>query len=51
MVYGEWASLDGYKWFPRGELIIKSDVMVKIPGYDHRQPGTLKVRMDLAEVK
>jgi hypothetical protein len=50
MVYGEWASLDGIKWFPRGELI-KSDVIVKIPGYNHPQPGILKVRMDLAGVK
>ena len=50
MVYGDWASLDGYKWIPRGELI-KSDVLVKIPGYNHPQPGILKVRMDLAGVK
>jgi hypothetical protein len=50
MVYRDWASLDGYKWIPRGELI-KSDVLVKIPGYNHPQPGILKVRMDLAGVK
>jgi hypothetical protein len=50
MVYREWASLDGYKWIPRGELI-KSDVMVKVPGYNHPHPGILKVRMDLAGVK
>jgi hypothetical protein len=46
-VYKEWASLDGEKWLPRGELI-KSDVQVKIPGYNHPMPGMLKVRMDLA---
>ena len=50
MVYRDWASLDGYKWIPRGELI-KSDVLVKIPGYNHPQPGVLQVRMDLAGVK
>ena len=50
MVYRDWASLDGRKWIPRGELI-KSDVFVKIPGYNHPNPGILKVRMDLADVK
>ena len=50
MVYRDWASLDGYKWIPRGELI-KSDVLVKIPGYNHPQPGVLQVRMDLPGVK
>lgn len=47
MVFKDWASLDGVKWIPRGELI-RSDVLVKIPGYNHPQPGLLKVRMDLA---
>jgi hypothetical protein len=46
-VFKEWASLDGEKWLPRGELI-KSDVRVNIPGYNHPMPGMLKVRMDLA---
>ncbi len=50
MVYRDWASLDGYKWIPRNELI-KSDVQVKVPGYNHPHPGILKVRMDLAGVK
>ena len=50
MVYREWASLDGYKWIPRGDLI-KSDVTVKVPGYNHPHPGILKVRMDLTGVK
>jgi hypothetical protein len=47
LVYREWASLDGLKWIPRSELI-KSDVSVKVPGYNHPYPGILKVRMDLA---
>ncbi len=47
LVFREWASLDGVKWVPRGELI-KSDVAVKVPGYNHPHPGILKVRMDLA---
>jgi hypothetical protein len=50
MVYRDWASLDGYKWIPRSELI-KSDVLVKVPGYNHPHSGILKVRMDLAGVK
>ena len=47
LVYREWASLDGVRWLPKSELI-KSDVMVKVPGYNHPQAGVLKVRMDLA---
>ena len=47
-VFRELASLDGLKWVPRGELI-KSDVVVKIPGYNHPLPGILKIRMDLSE--
>jgi hypothetical protein len=47
-VFSNWASLDGLKWVPRGELI-KSDVVVKIPGYNHPLPGILKIRMDLSE--
>jgi len=46
MIYREWASLDGVTWVPRGDLI-RSDVLVKIPGYNHPYPGVLKVRMDL----
>jgi len=49
-VYREWASLDGLIWMQRSDLI-KSDVLVKIPGYNHPAPGELKVRMDLPEVK
>ena len=45
-VYRDWASLDGVKWVPRGELI-KSDVLLKVPGYNHPLPGILKIRMDL----
>jgi len=47
LVYREWASLDGVRWLPKSELI-KSDVLVKVPGYNHPQSGVLKVRMDLA---
>lgn len=47
LVYREWASLDGVNWLPKGELI-RSDVDVKVPGYNHPQSGVLKVRMDLA---
>ena len=47
-VFRDWASLDGLKWVPRGELI-KSDVVVKVPGYNHPLPGILKIRMDLSE--
>ncbi len=50
MVFKEWASLDGFNWMPSGELI-KSDVFVKVPGYNHPAPGILKVRMDLAGTK
>lgn len=46
LVYREWASLDGLKWIPKSELI-KSDVSVKVPGYNHPYPGILKVHMDL----
>lgn len=45
-VYRDWASLDGLIWMPRGDLI-KSDVIVKVPGYNHPAPGILKVTMDL----
>jgi len=47
-VYKDWASLDGLVWIQRSELI-KSDVVVKIPGYSHPAPGVVKVRMDLPE--
>ncbi len=47
-VYRDWASLDGMNWVTRGELI-KSDVLLKVPGYNHPQPGILKIRMDLAK--
>jgi hypothetical protein len=50
LVYREWASLDGIKWILKSDLI-KSDVIVKIPGYNHPLPGTLKVRMDLTNIK
>lgn len=46
-VFRDWASLDGINWVPRGELI-KSDVLLKIPGYNHPLPGIIKIRMDLA---
>lgn len=49
-VYRDWASLDGLVWMQRSDLI-KSDVVVKIPGYNHPLPGVLKVRMDLPEAK
>jgi hypothetical protein len=49
-VYRDWASLDGLIWRQRSELI-KSDVVVKIPGYNHPAPGVLKVRMDLPETR
>ncbi len=49
-VYRDWASLDGLVWMQRSDLI-KSDVLVKIPGYNHPAPGELKVRMDLPEAK
>lgn len=48
LVYQDWASLDGVKWAPKSELI-RSDVDVKVPGYNHPYPGVLKVRMDLAK--
>lgn len=49
-VFRDWASLDGVTWVPRGELI-KSDVIMKIPGYNHPLPGIVKIRMDLARTK
>jgi len=49
-VYRDWASLDGLIWRQRSELI-KSDVIVKIPGYNHPAPGFMKVRMDLPETR
>lgn len=45
-IFRDWASLDGVTWLPRGELI-RSDVVMKIPGYNHPLPGILKIRMDL----
>jgi hypothetical protein len=47
-IYGDWASLDGLVWIQRSDLI-KSDVVVKIPGYNHPAPGVLKVQMDLPD--
>jgi hypothetical protein len=49
-VFRDWASLDGVTWVPRGELI-KSDVLLKIPGYNHPLPGIVKIRMDLAKTR
>jgi hypothetical protein len=49
-VFRDWASLDGVTWKPRSE-VIKSDVVVKIPGYNHPLPGIMKVRMDLVETR
>jgi hypothetical protein len=49
-VFRDWASLDGVKWVPRGDLI-KSDVTMKIPGYNHPLPGMLKIRMDLEQTR
>lgn len=49
-VYRDWASLDGLVWMQRSDLI-SSDVVVKIPGYNHPAPGMLKVRMDLPGAK
>jgi hypothetical protein len=49
-IFRDWASLDGVTWKPRSELI-KSDVVVKIPGYNHPLPGIMKVRMDLVETR
>jgi hypothetical protein len=49
-VYGDWASLDGLVWTQKSDLI-KSDVVVKIPGYNHPAPGELKVRMDLPNAR
>jgi hypothetical protein len=49
-IFRDWASLDGVTWKPRSELI-KSDVVVKIPGYNHSLPGIMKVRMDLVETR
>jgi hypothetical protein len=49
-VFRDWASLDGVKWVQRGELI-KSDVLLKLPGYNHPLPGILKIRMDLVETR
>jgi len=49
-VFRDWASLDGLKWVPRGDLI-KSNVMLKLPGYNHPLPGILKIRMDQSEIR
>ena len=49
-IFRDWASLDGVTWKPRSELI-KSDVVVKIPGYNHPLPGILTIRMDLVETR
>jgi hypothetical protein len=49
-VFRDWASLDGLTWVPRGELI-KSDVVLKIPGYNHPLPGILRIRMDLVNAR
>jgi len=49
-VFRDWASLDGVKWVLRSELI-KSDVLLKIPGYNHPLPGVINIRMDLVETR
>ena len=49
-VFRDFASLDGVTWVARGELI-KSDVLLKIPGYNHPLPGIVKIRMDLAKAR
>jgi hypothetical protein len=40
-----WVSYDRVTWRV-GREAIKGDVEVKLPGYDHPEPGSVKIRMD-----
>jgi hypothetical protein len=43
--YKNWVSYDRVTW-RAGQEAIKGDVQVKLPGYDHPEPGWVKIRLD-----
>jgi len=43
--YKNWLSYDRVTW-RAGQEAIKGDVQVKLPGYDHPEPGWVKIRLD-----
>jgi hypothetical protein len=43
--YKEWVSYDRATWRVGRELI-KGDVRVQLPSYDHPEPGSVTIRMD-----
>jgi len=43
--YKTWVSYDGVSW-QSGRKTIHADVVVKIPGYGHPEPGTVAIRLD-----
>ena len=43
--YKNWVSYDRVTWRV-GQEAIKGDVQVKLPGYDHPEPGWVKIRLD-----
>ncbi len=44
--YKEWVSVDRKVWKP-GRDLLAFQVEVKVPGPEHPQPGTLKLKVDL----
>ena len=44
-VYKNWISYDRAAWSV-GREAIKGDVEVKLPGYNHPEPGLVKIRLD-----
>ena len=43
--YRNWISYDRVNWRV-GREAIQGDVEVRLPGYNHPQPGTVKIRLD-----
>jgi hypothetical protein len=43
--YKSWISYDRATWRV-GREAIKGDVEVRLPGYDHPEPGSVRIRMD-----
>jgi hypothetical protein len=43
--YKNWVSYDRVTWRV-GQDAIKGEVQVKLPGYDHPEPGWVKIRLD-----
>ena len=44
--YKHWISFDRTNWL-KGDDAIASNLEIKIPSYDHPQPGIIKIQMDI----